>query len=135
MTTSTTVTSVNLSPGSRADGFDQAQLRTAPTAILTIAAQGPLDDRGRLVHEDDPAAQLALTLAQVEGLLAAAALRVTDLAQLRLYTTDLDATLAVIDTLAERLGELGAHPPVTVVEVTRLPVAGATVALEAMAIH
>ena len=58
-----------------------------------------------------------------------------DIAQLRVYTTDMDAALAVWDTLAERLAEMGARPPATLVEVSRLAVPGMTVAIEAIAIH
>jgi enamine deaminase RidA (YjgF/YER057c/UK114 family) len=116
-------------------GYDQGQLRAAPGAVLTVAAQGPLDSRGRLVHEDDPAAQLALALANVEAVLAAAGMAPADLAQLRVYTTDMDATLRVWDTLTERFGEVGASPPTTLVGVCELPVPGMTVSLEAIAIR
>jgi enamine deaminase RidA (YjgF/YER057c/UK114 family) len=116
-------------------GYDQGQLRAAPRAVLTVAAQGPLDSLGRLVHEDDPAAQLALALANVEAVLAAAGMGPADLAQLRVYTTDMDATLGVWDTLTERFGEVGASPPTTLVGVCELPVPGMTVSLEAVAIR
>jgi enamine deaminase RidA (YjgF/YER057c/UK114 family) len=120
---------------SRALGYDQGQLRTAPQAVLTVAAQGPLDAGGRLLHEDDPAAQLALALANVESVLAAAGLGPGDLAQLRVYTTDMAATLDVWDALTERLAEVGASPPTTLVGVSALPVPGMTVAVEALAIR
>jgi enamine deaminase RidA (YjgF/YER057c/UK114 family) len=116
-------------------GHDQGQLRAAPRAVLTVAAQGPLDSLGRLVHEDDPAAQLALALANVEAVLAAAGMEPADLAQLRVYTTDMAATLGVWDTLAERFGEVGASPPTTLVGVAELPVRGMTVSIEAIAIR
>ena len=133
--TTTAVTPVNPSTWSQALGYDQGQLRASPRAVLTVAAQGPLDSLGRLVHEDDPAAQLALALANLEGVLQGAGMVPADLAQLRVYTTDMDAALAVWDTLAERLAEVGARPPATLVEVSRLSVPGMTVAIEAIAIH
>ena len=133
--TTTAVTPVNPSTWSQALGYDQGQLRAAPRAVLTVAGQGSLDSLGRLVHEDDPAAQLALALANLEGVLAGAGMAPADLAQLRVYTTDMDAALAVWDTLVERLAEVGARPPATLVEVSRLPVPGMTVAIEAIAIH
>lgn len=116
-------------------GYDQGQLRAAPRAVLTVAAQGPLDAVGRLVHEDDPAAQLALALANVEAVLAAAGMAPADLAQLRVYTTDMATTLGVWDTVVERFAEVGASPPTTLVGVTALPVPGMTVSLEAVAIR
>ena len=45
--------------------------RTSIVTVNTITATGPLDDGGRLVHADDPAAQLALALARVEAAVAA----------------------------------------------------------------
>jgi enamine deaminase RidA (YjgF/YER057c/UK114 family) len=136
--TTTAMTPVNPSSWSawtRALGYDQGQLRAAPRAVLTVAAQGPLDSLGRLVHEDDPASQLALALANVEAVLAAAGLGPVDLAQLRVYTTDMDATLGVWDTLTERFAEVGASPPTTLVGVCELPVPGMTVSIEAVAIR
>jgi enamine deaminase RidA (YjgF/YER057c/UK114 family) len=136
--TTTAMTPVNPSSWSawtKGLGHDQGQLRTAPQAVLTVAAQGPLDSRGRLVHEDDPASQLALALANVEAVLAAAGLEPADLAQLRVYTTDMAATLGVWDTLTERFAEVGASPPTTLVGVCELPVPGMTVSLEAVAIR
>ncbi len=102
--------------------------------LLEVPAQGSLDARGRLLHEDDPAAQLALSLANLAGALEEAARSWTDVARLRVYTTDLDALREVFDVLTEHLGSLGATPPTTVVEVPRLPVPGMTVSIDALAV-
>ena len=110
------------------------RLHVAPAAILPIGAQGPLDDRGRLVHADDPAAQLALALAGVEAVVTAAGLTPADLAQLRVSATDLGAVLAVLDTLTDRLAEVGAAPALSVVGVAALPVPGMLVVLDGLAI-
>jgi enamine deaminase RidA (YjgF/YER057c/UK114 family) len=131
----TPVTPSTWTAWSRALGYDQGQLRAAPRAVLTVAAQGPLDSVGRLVHADDAAAQLALALANLEAVLAAAGMVPGDVAQLRVYTTDMESTLGVWDTLVERFAEVGASPPTTLVGVTALPVPGMTVSLEAVAIR
>ena len=34
-------------------GFDQAQLRSTPERLLTLAGQGPVDESGALLHEGD----------------------------------------------------------------------------------
>lgn len=109
-------------------------LHRLPAALLPIGACCPLDGLGRLVHADDPAAQLALALAGVEATVAAAGLSPADLAQLRVSATDLPALLAVLDTLTDRLDEVGAHPALSVVGVNALPVAGMLVALDGLAI-
>ncbi|CAN7251508.1 Rid family hydrolase [Knoellia sp. LjRoot47] len=110
------------------------RVHVAPTAILPLGAHGPLDDRGRLVHAEDPAAQLALALAGVEATVIAAGLHPRDLAQLRVSATDLPAVLSVLDTLTDRLAEVGATPALSVVGVTALPVHGMLVALDGLAL-
>lgn len=115
-------------------GYDQGQLRTGVTSILTIAGQGPIDADGRLLHEGDVAAQLALALANVAAVLAEAGMTMADVAMLRTYTTDIAATLAVWDTVAEHLASEGATAPATLVEVTRLAVPGMVVEIDGLAI-
>jgi enamine deaminase RidA (YjgF/YER057c/UK114 family) len=115
-------------------GFDQGQLRTGFTSILTIAGQGPVDADGVLLHEGDVAAQLALTLANVAGVVAEAGMTMADVAMLRTYTTDIDATLAVWDTVTEHLGSLGVTPPAVLVQVGRLSRPGMVVEIDGLAI-
>src|SRR5689334_18671163 len=105
--TTTATRSINPDPWSVALGYDQGQLRSHPGAVLTIAAQGSVDAQGRLMHDGDVAAQLALCLANVERVLAEAGMCATDLAQLRVYTTDLERLGDVYDTLVEHLAETG----------------------------
>lgn len=107
---------------------------TSTEILLPLGAHGPLDDRGRLVHAEDPAAQLALALAGIEATVLAAGLRPQDLAQLRVSATDLPAVLSVLDTLTDRLTEVGAAPALSVVGVTALPVDGMLVALDGLAL-
>ncbi len=99
--------------------------------MLTIPATGPLDDVGRLVHEDDVAAQLALALSRVEDVVAHAGRTATDLVSLRVLTTDRAAADEVLDVLTDRLDDLGATPALTVAETADLGVPGMRVALEA----
>jgi len=97
---------------------------------LTLTGLGPLDEAGRLVHEDDPAAQLALALANLAASLDAAGLEWPDLRTLQVRTTDVAELLGVYDTLTEHLAAMGSSPRTTVVEVPALPVPGMTVALD-----
>ncbi len=108
-------------------------MTAAPPDFLPIPEQGPLDGEGRLVHEDDDAAQLALALANLERQLAHARLRPGDLVELRVRTTDLARLHEVYDVLTERLRDTAAAPVVTVTEVERFAVPGMTVALDAVA--
>ena len=128
------VVPVNPSGWSRSPDFDQGQLRTG-SRLLTVAAQGPLDESGQLMHDGDPAAQLALALANVARVLTDAGMDWADVAQLRVHTTDLDGLLGVYDTLVDHLGTVGARPPTTLVEVSRLPVPGMTVCIDGLALR
>lgn len=96
----------------------------------TLLTGSPLDHLGRLVHEDDPAAQLALATAQLEAALAAVGRRACGLTELRVVTTDPAAMADVLDVLIERLDCLYAAPVVQVVPVARLAVPGQLVTLE-----
>jgi enamine deaminase RidA (YjgF/YER057c/UK114 family) len=132
----TTATTTRINPVRWAEplGFDQGQLRTGFTSILTISGQGPVDAEGVLLHEGDVAAQLALTLANVAGVLREAGMTFDDVAMLRTYTTDLAATFAVWDTVVEHLTSLGVTPPMVLVEVSRLSKPGMVVEIDGLAI-
>jgi enamine deaminase RidA (YjgF/YER057c/UK114 family) len=98
--------------------------------LLTGPVSGPLDDEGRLLHEDDPAAQLALATVRLEAALRRAGRRPADLTGLRVLTTDRDLAAGVLDVLVERLETTGARPHIAIVEVDQLGVTGMLVALE-----
>ncbi len=126
----TTIERINPTAWSAAFGFDQAQLRPAPAQLLTASGQGPVDETGALLHEDDPAAQLALAVENVETLLETAGMDLTDVLRLTVYAADVDAVLAHFGVLAERLARVGATPPMTLVGVARLALPGMLVELE-----
>ena len=113
--------------------YDQAQLRPAPTQLLTVAGQGSIDADGRFLHEGDVAAQLALAVANVEDLLARGGMDLRDVLRLTVHVTDMDAALAAYGSLVERLAAHGASPPATLVEVRRLAIPGMAVEIDATA--
>ncbi|HET7823461.1 MAG TPA: FAD-binding oxidoreductase [Ornithinibacter sp.] len=109
-----------------------AGTRAVP-AVLDLSGYGPRDRLGRLVHADDPAAQLALALANLEDALTAAGLVPAELVEVTVRTTDVEAVTAVLDTLTERFREVGAGPRTAVVGVDRLPLPGQLVAIDGRA--
>ena len=125
----------NINPTAWNAGFryDQAQLRPAPQQLLTVAGQGSIDADGALLHRGDMTAQMALAMANVEDLLAAGGMDLRDVTRLVVYVTDMDAALAAYGAVTERLDALGATPPATLLEVTRLAVPGMAVEIDATA--
>lgn len=123
MTTTSTTGPVRINPSTwnLTLGFDQAQVRRAPTTILTLAGQGPVDLDGRLVHAGDLTAQVALAVRNVEELLAAAGFT----------PTDVDGVLANYHLITERFAP--ATPPTTLVGVERLALPGMAVELTVQA--
>ncbi|MDL5155865.1 RidA family protein [Actinomycetospora termitidis] len=126
---------IRINPTTWNQGFayDQAQLRPAPVQLLTVAGQGSIDADGSLLHADDMAAQMALAMGNVEDLLERAAMDLRDVLRLTVYVTDMDAALGAYRVLVERLTALGATPPATLVEVSRLAVPGMCVEINATA--
>lgn len=114
-------------------GFEQGLLTATPSELLTIAGQGPLDGLGRLLHEGDPTAQLALTLANIAEVLRLAGMSWHDVVQLRVYTTSIAVLMDGYDTLVDHFAEEGTRPPSTILEVSRLLVPGMTVTIDALA--
>jgi enamine deaminase RidA (YjgF/YER057c/UK114 family) len=135
MTTTTSAGPVRINPTSwsGAFGYDQAQIRPLPERLLTVAAQGPVDDTGTLLHAGDVCAQLSLTMRNVETLLTAAGMDLTDVTRMTIYTTDVDATLAAYDAIVERLAALRATPPATLLGVTGFALPGMAVQIEVTA--
>lgn len=106
---------------------------TTDRVLLAVPAQASLDERGRLLHEDDPAAQLALCLAGVEAHLARTGLAPSALCALRVTTVDRHRIGPVLDVLEERCAQTGARPLLSVREVDRLSPPGLLVTLDGTA--
>jgi enamine deaminase RidA (YjgF/YER057c/UK114 family) len=105
-------------------------MSTTPRVTL-LPETGPYDDRGRLVHEDDAAAQVALSLVGLEAAVAEAGHTVADVGRILVRTVDVRVLDDVVDVLTERLEQLGTHPEIEVVSVTDLGVPGVLVTLQA----
>jgi enamine deaminase RidA (YjgF/YER057c/UK114 family) len=106
-------------------------MSTTPHVTL-LPESGPYDDRGRLVHEDDAAAQLALSMVGLEEAVAEAGHLVADVRRILIRTVDVRVLDDVVDVLTERLEQLGTHPEIEVVSVSDLGVPGALVTLQAI---
>ncbi|WIV62161.1 RidA family protein [Amycolatopsis nalaikhensis] len=127
-------TAVNPVPWSVELGFNQGELVSGHTRTLYCSGQTAMDGDGKPQHDGDLAAQLALSLDNLEAVLGEAGMALANLVRLNVYTTDVDLLFAHYGVLASRLGAAGAAPATTMLGVTRLAIPGQLVELEGTAV-
>jgi enamine deaminase RidA (YjgF/YER057c/UK114 family) len=115
-------------------GFNQGEVVSGHTRTLYVSGQTAMNKDGEPEHEGDMAAQLALSLDNLEAVLGAADMSLADLVRLNVYATDVDLLLSHYGVLASRLGSAEVMPTTTMLGVTRLAVPGQMVELEGTAI-
>ncbi len=115
-------------------GFNQGELVSGHTRTLYCSGQTAMSGDGKPQHDGDMAAQLALSLDNLEAVLAEAGMSLANLVRLNVYTTDVDLLFPHYGVLASRLGAAGVAPATTMLEVTRLAVPGQMVELEGTAV-
>lgn len=115
-------------------GFNQGEMVTGHTRTLYCSGQTAMSGDGTPRHEGDMAAQLALSLDNLEAVLAEAGMSLAHLVRLNVYTTDVDQLFPHYGVLASRLGAAGVAPATTMLGVTRLAVPGQLVELEGTAV-
>ncbi|MET7813806.1 RidA family protein [Streptomyces sp. NPDC005395] len=115
-------------------GFNQGEVVSGHSRTLYISGQTSMSKEGRPEHEGDMAAQLALSVDNVEAVLTEAGMSLSNLVRLNVYTTDVDLLFQHYGVLAGRLGAAGVAPATTMLGVTRLAVPGQLVELEGTAV-
>lgn len=115
-------------------GFNQGELVSGQTRTLYCSGQTAMDADGKPQHEGDMAGQLALSLDNLEAVLAAAGMSLANLVRLNVYTTDVDLLFPHYGVLAARLGAALVSPATTMLGVVRLAVPGQLVELEGTAV-
>ena len=114
-------------------GFDQALLIEGAHRQLVCSGQDAVDADGNAQHPGDMAAQLELSLDNLEGLLAGADMTLADVIRLNVYTTDVDDLFAHWSRIPERFGA-DQRFVTSVLGVTRLAAPELLVLLEATAV-
>ncbi|MEU1387276.1 MULTISPECIES: RidA family protein [unclassified Nonomuraea] len=115
-------------------GFNQGELVSGQTRTLYCSGQTAMGDDGTPRHDGDMAAQLALSLDNLEAVLGKAGMSLASLVRLNVYTTDVDLLFQHYGVLAARLGAAGAAPATTMLGVTRLAIPTLMVELEGTAV-
>lgn len=127
-------TAVNPVTWSTELGFNQGEVVSGHTRTLYISGQTAMSADGKPQHDGDMAAQLALTIDNLEAVLAEAGMSLAHLIRLNVYTTDVDLLFQHYGVLATRLGTAGVAPTTTMLGVTRLVIPGQLVELEGTAV-
>jgi enamine deaminase RidA (YjgF/YER057c/UK114 family) len=115
-------------------GFHQGELVSGQSRTLYCSGQTAMSGDGKPRHDGDMAAQLALSLDNLEAVLGAAGMSLANLVRLNVYTTDVDTLFPHYGVLAGRLGAAGVAPATTMLGVTRLAIPGQMVELEGTAV-
>lgn len=115
-------------------GYHQGELVSGPARTLYCAGQAAMDGDGKPQHAGDMAAQVALSLDNLEAVLAGAGMTLASLVRLTVYTTDVDLLFQHYGGLAARLGAAGAAPATTMLGITRLALPTLLVELEGTAV-
>jgi enamine deaminase RidA (YjgF/YER057c/UK114 family) len=115
-------------------GFNQGEVVSGHTRTLYISGQTAMSDEGKPQHDGDLAAQLALSIDNLEAVLGEAGMSLANVVRLNVYTTDVDLLFQHYGVLAGRLGAAGVAPATTMLGVTRLAIPGQLVELEGTAV-
>ena len=115
-------------------GFNQGEVVSGPARTLYCSGQTAMSGDGRPQHDGDLAAQLALSLDNLEAVLGEAGMSLANLVRLNVYTTDVDLLFRHYGVLASRLGAARVAPTTTMLGVTRLAIPGQLVELEGTAV-
>jgi len=115
-------------------GFNQGEVVSGHTRTLFISGQTAMSGDGKPEYDGDIAAQLTLSLDNLEAVLGEAGMSLANLVRLNVYTTDVDLLFQHYGVLAARLGAARVAPTTTMLGVTRLAIPGQVVELEGTAV-
>jgi enamine deaminase RidA (YjgF/YER057c/UK114 family) len=127
-------TSINPVSWSLKLGFDQGRLIEGHRRQLVIGGQDAVDADGNAQHPGDMAAQLELSLDNLEAVLADAEMTLANVVRLNVYTTDFDELVKHWSSLVGRFGKSEGRFVTSLLGVTRLFTPELLVMLEATAV-
>jgi len=127
-------TAVNPVTWSMEMGFNQGELVSGHSRTLYCSGQTAMSGDGEPQHDGDLAAQLALSVDNLEAVLEKAGMSLTNLVRLNVYTTDVDLLFQHYGVLASRLGTAQVAPTTTLLGVTRLAIPSLMVEIEGTAV-
>lgn len=114
-------------------GYNQAEIIEGATRQVICAGQTAVDGEGNPQHPNDMRAQISLALDNLEAVLKAANMDLSNVTKLGIYTTDVDEALKNFDLMGMRFGLHQVAPPMTLLGVTRLAIPELLFEIEATA--
>jgi enamine deaminase RidA (YjgF/YER057c/UK114 family) len=114
-------------------GFVQANEIRGADKVLICSGKAAVDSEGNTAFPGDIAAQIKLSLDNLEEVLRGADFSLSDIVRMTIYTTDVDKLIAVYEPVAIRLTEAKCRPAQTLIGVTRLAFPDLMVEIEATA--
>lgn len=127
-------TAVNPVTWSAELGFHQGEIVAGNTRTLYTSGQTAMSADGKPRHDGDMAAQVTLSLDNLQAVLGEAGMSLANLVRLNVYTTDVDLLFQHYGVLAARLGAAGVAPTTTMLGVNRLAIPTLMVELEGTAV-
>lgn len=115
--------------------LNQGEIIEGGSRTLFMAGQASLDSGGNVMHEGDIRAQLHLVFDNMETVLDAAGMELSDVVHFVIYTTDIEQMLANWDVYVERVDKAGIQPPESLIGVAQLALPGLMIEIEATAIQ
>jgi enamine deaminase RidA (YjgF/YER057c/UK114 family) len=115
-------------------GYNQAEIIVGATRQLICAGQTSVDGDGNPIYLGEMPGQIGAALDNLEAVLKAAGMDLSNVAKLGVYTTDVDEALKNFDLLGMRFGPHQVAPPMTLLGVARLAIPGLLFEIEATAL-
>ena len=115
-------------------GFSHGVEVTNPNRLLEVSGQLSTGPDGSPQHPGDMRAQMAQAVANIEAVLSDAGLGAKDVVRIRVYSTDIGATLEAWDAVIGHFNKADCRPASTLVGVTALFHPDLMVEIEATAI-
>ncbi len=114
-------------------GYNRAVVLDNPTRWLIVSGHESRDDDDRICWTGDMDGQIRQTVRRLEETLTHARFALSDVVQIRIFTTDIDDMKANYNTLLQLLADAGCRPASLLAEVNRLSDPDMLLEIEAVA--
>lgn len=115
-------------------GYNQAEIIDGATRQVICAGQTSVDGDGNPLHLGEMRGQIGVALDNLETILKAADMNLSNVVKLGVYATDVAEALRNFDLMGMRFGPHRVAPPMTLLGVTSLAIPGLLFEIEATAL-